>query len=488
MTVPNNSIVQMPAAAFSWADLFAPATSASVGYTPARTNHGGAVLGLGLQDPINVHFPSYEVRVVGNILPPLVLGGAPRYVVGMILPVSQQGLNGGAGLINFIDYDGTQPSMGNMPGRFRVGGIPNDPTTGAICEINDPVARWGVAHSPDPRFTSDTGNLTITAALGYPVGIPRLGFPTTLINGVNVPDDPLRPLANRPLNMPVSDPFLVLGAFLRTFTMNVTGPALNCDATKQVPLMVGDWVDFSGTLMKIVQAGVNTPANMFMSVHSLTAHLGIQTAPGTDPAYVRVEEFLIGVGPFPLPAGPAAEASNRCVLVAFTTDNNTVNPGVNDSSPGTHINAVVAHSNGQDTEVLFPNGNWNDRANLATGIQIDDPVRGRLRLQLNKNDVNGNVNNNTVAPDNYYREYILRLGTGASRAVPNVANGLTAGQYRLPMFDYIFPEGAVFGEPIPAFNFDQFGFLTTAGHSGRLDGATGPVIGRLDPFPVSTGP
>ena len=34
MIVPNNSIVQMPAADFTWADLFNPAKSASVGYTP----------------------------------------------------------------------------------------------------------------------------------------------------------------------------------------------------------------------------------------------------------------------------------------------------------------------------------------------------------------------------------------------------------------------------------------------------------------------
>ena len=39
MIVPNNSIVQMPAASFTWADLFNPAISASVGYNPPRPNH-----------------------------------------------------------------------------------------------------------------------------------------------------------------------------------------------------------------------------------------------------------------------------------------------------------------------------------------------------------------------------------------------------------------------------------------------------------------
>ena len=34
MIVPNNSIIQMPATSMTWADLFNPAKSASVGYTP----------------------------------------------------------------------------------------------------------------------------------------------------------------------------------------------------------------------------------------------------------------------------------------------------------------------------------------------------------------------------------------------------------------------------------------------------------------------
>ena len=43
------------------------------------------------------------------------------YIVGLIVPVTQQGLNSGAGIINYIDY---------TAGRFRVGGILGDPTSG----------------------------------------------------------------------------------------------------------------------------------------------------------------------------------------------------------------------------------------------------------------------------------------------------------------------------------------------------------------------
>ena len=60
--------------------------------------------------------------------------------------------------------------------------------------------------------------------------------------------------------------------------------------------MVGDWVDFAGTVFKINPLGPNTAANTFVSIYSLTAHMSVKTAPGTTPAYVRVEEMLFGVG------------------------------------------------------------------------------------------------------------------------------------------------------------------------------------------------
>ena len=50
MIVPNNSIIQMPATSMTWADLFDPAISASVGYTPPRPNHRPGVTGLALAD------------------------------------------------------------------------------------------------------------------------------------------------------------------------------------------------------------------------------------------------------------------------------------------------------------------------------------------------------------------------------------------------------------------------------------------------------
>ena len=168
--------------------------------------------------------------------------GAQKYIVGLIVPIEQQVLNGTGGLINYIDY---------ATGRFRVGGIPGNPTSGTLCEINDPVGRWARRTARTPASPRDYHKPTITTSTGYPVGIPNVAPPLS---------DPDRPLTNRPLNPAVTvdpnqphDPFLVTGAYLRTFTMPVSGGAgtTTPDPYKQVPLMMGDWVDFAGTVFKI---------------------------------------------------------------------------------------------------------------------------------------------------------------------------------------------------------------------------------------------
>lgn len=48
--IPDNLVVQMPAAAFSWAQMFNPAVSHSFNYAPARPNHRFGQTGLALAD------------------------------------------------------------------------------------------------------------------------------------------------------------------------------------------------------------------------------------------------------------------------------------------------------------------------------------------------------------------------------------------------------------------------------------------------------
>jgi len=459
--VPNNTIVQMPAAAFSWQQLFRPAISRSIGYTPVRLNHLTNQLGLTLADGnAFTHFPSFEATVTGNIVPHPTTG-APQYIAGLIAPIAQMGLMGGFGIINYIDYDGTV-LPGNIPGRFRVGGVIGDPTTGALCEINDPVGRWGAVHSPDPRFTTDTGNPTVVANNGYPVGIPRVA-PTGLPGDVG---DAERPYTNRPPNNPLStdpnqpfDPFLATGAPLKTFNMPAPGgPAGTPDPTKQLPLMVGDTIDYAGALMKINQAGPNTAANTFFSLHALAAELGVFTQPGVQPCYVAVEAFLMptaevrngppAFGGNPLTSIPL-ENSTRAVVVGFTTD----------PSQFVDVYAIdVDPASGAETE------------RLLTTV-LPEPigagrVRGRFRFTPSR----------TVGIFPATREYICKSQTGQ---LGPVANGLTSGQYRLPCFDFLFGERLTFGNPTTPVNFDQMPFLAQG--CGPITG--GPVFGRLDPWP-----
>ena len=499
MIVPNNSIIQMPATSMTWADLFDPAKSQSVGYTPPRPNHRPGVTGLALADnqlagtraaaaSPPMPYPSYEVSVNGNVLPD------GRYVVGLIVPVEQQVLNGTGGLINYIDY---------ATGRFRVGGIRGNPTTGTLCEINDPVGRFGLPHSPDPRFTCDYTNPTITTSTGYPVGIPNVAPPLS---------DPDRPLTNRPLNNPGSvdpnqpfSPFLQTGAPLRTFTMPASaGPGTTTpDPYKQVPLMVGDWVDFAGTVFKINPLGPNTAANTFVSIYSLTAHMSVKTTPGTVPAYVRVEEMLFGVGDGAggptvnagVPATPITqETGTHVAMVSFLTDSNPALVPPNPALPtGRILGIYVDPVTGGETEFQFPNGNGGG-ATPNPDFAIDDSVRGRLLWRTAKNPkpavagLLGNAVNAAPPPvplRNFYREYILKISTGQLQLPPqaNGLPGLIAGQYRFPIFEYIFGEGVVFGQPVPPNNYNNFGFLAVG--SGPLNGpGTGaPLIGRLDPWP-----
>lgn len=469
ITVPDNTLVQFPASTWTWPQLFDYAAWSPV-YDPAivpaplqKPAPPAGTTGLALRDPLVNNFPSYEVRVVGNIVTNPT-NGFQDYIAGLIVPVTQQGLSAQSGYINFIDYS---------TGRFRIGGIMGDANTGLLCEINDPVGRFGLIHSPDRRFTADTSNPTITASTGYPVCIPRVSL---------AGNDPLCPKANRPLNGNPAfprDPFLAANAPLKRFTMPAApgGPnTVTPDPYQMVPLMVGDWVDISGTMFKIDPTGPRLSTNEYISVHTLTAHLGIKTAPGTVPAYVRVEEFLFGVGdgqggptvsagnpPTPI----AQETSTRVQMVAFTTDSDA--GGLN--LPTAALFGIHVLADGTEVEQPFPNG---------AAIAINDPVRGRLRFQVSKNGTETpGVLLNAVGPGNFYREYVLKLSTGQTP----LPNGLIAGQYRLPIFEYIFGEGTNFGEPWPPFNFNDFGFLAVGNGVLGGVGSGGPVIGRLVPFP-----
>jgi K319-like protein len=453
LIIPCNTILQMPATSLTWAQLFDPAISTPVGTVlgtvPAL---GPDQTRLALSDA-PAPFPSFEVRAQGNVLVDPATGNS-RYVVGLIVPITQQGLNIGSGFITYIDY---------ATGSFRVAGTPNDPgcvvgqpgggpsCSGALVQFNDPVGRYGLVHSPDPRFTVDTGNPTIVAASGFPICIPRVAPPA---NDALCPRFGGSPnTGNRPLNgdprFPV-DLFRALGTPLKIFDMPAPGGGVFPDARQQVPLVVGDWVDYSGTLFKIDPNGSSIPSNTYISAHTVTANLGIFTQPGILPNYVYVESILIGTGGT-APAPLTFEATTRLTVVGFTTD----------PTRFIDINAIdVNPCTGEETTRL-----------LATVDPSTQAVRGRFVYRV----LGGFFEPAT-------REYVMVNEAGT---MPNVANGLTAGQFRLPNFDFIGPEFPRLGDPVLSMNFEDMPFLAQG--SGPLFG-TGPLVGQLDPWPGTPAP
>lgn len=486
MIVPRNSVVQFPANTLGWGDLFSSLVSNPVYDTtgvptePTLTIPAGTT-GLALVDNPNQSLGTspylpFNAIVLGNIdLKNSTGHGAGAYIVGLILPIGQDLGNGGAGFITCIDY---------AKGRFEVGGTLSTtppfacgPTaTGTVVEINDPLGRYGWAHSPDPRWSVDPDNPTIASGNGYPMCLPRVAPPTI---------DPDCPIFNRPLNL-AGDPFLPLGAPLTVVNM----PASNAPGTttpdpwRQAPLMVGDYVAYAGVLYKnvpnaAINPGVPWNQQTYISANTvspdkveiITRPCPSGTAPpctGTvGPAYMQLARMVIGTGGTSLTVLPNAtlgiaggtiplpEPRNNIVITGFVTD----------SSQLVDIFAVdIDPNSGNETHRLlgtvlpepgFPGGRGN---------------KGRFRFDVGK----GSFGNRT-------RVYMAQSRHGTvqvpnqTRAIHPPQGGLLSGQYHAPMFTFQFADAPP-GFPIIPQNFNNMPFLTQ-GEGGN------PSKGPLTPFP-----
>ena len=509
--VPDNSVIQMPAHALTWAQLFDPAQSAPVfdsalpAQAPPPVNHpatnsiGQRMTGLALADtPRSVtsggfpgFFPSCEVTVAGNIDASGASGNPPgSYIAALILPIAQEIANGSAGFITAIDY---------AKGRFEVNGKLNTLGTGTVVEINDPVGRYGLAHSPDPRFTADTDNPTITSGNGYPMGVPTIAPPAL---------DPDRPLYNRPLNPADGvtapfphDPLLQPGAALLSFAMpaaaapnrqGVTTP----DPWKQAPLMVGDYVAYSGNLYKIDPTAPvvpfdptapigpnNRPMNQQFYVSATTVEaekVEIITAPGAaadgqGPAYMTLFRSRIGTGgaSITVPANPALGIDGGALPIPEPRRDISVRGWVTDASQLVDIFAVdVDPTAGTENERLL--GSVLPEAGFVAGRGN----RGRFRFEVGK----GNFLPVT-------REILARSRHGQVQ-LPNQSGlnhqplpGLSTGQYQAPTFEFLVADAPP-GFPVSPANFLEFPFLLK-GEGTQSIGGTNIRIGPLAPFPPS---
>jgi hypothetical protein len=448
VVVPKETIVILPANALTWQELF----------TQAPAPYAGGATGMALAD-VPAPLSTYEVHVVGN----RVLGGpagADLYIAGLV-NISQQGLNSGAGFINSIDYS---------VGELRVGGVLNDPTTGARVRLNDPAVpggttgRYGRANTPDPRFMVDQENPTIQSATGFPMCLPRVA--PGAAGGAET--DPLCPQGNRPAGATIiqtNDPGALPGVFP--------------DATKQVPFEVGDYVTFAGTL---VSDNTTAPTagpwpgtgSTYVSAHTITDNVAVYTWPGTNPAYVAIEVSLIGTGG--LTVIGAGEAAVRTRFEGMTTD-----PSRNVHLYGIDINPLTGATTDRD---------WG-----TIGVDPGAPtgaVKGRWRFRppctvtvATQKACTPPPNNTFLPPTREVRAVIEGAWTPpvAPATSPTAANGLTWGQYHAPIAEYIFPEN-IPGTPIPPNNFNTIGFLAQGGYVS----SAGTLVGQLNPWPDSTIP
>jgi len=427
--VPRNTIVLMPASFLTWAELF---TLAPAPYGPDQT-------GMALID-----FPApattFEVQVRGNRV-------GDRYVAGLV-SLSQQSLNAGEGFINSIDY---------TTGELRVGGTIGDPTTGARVRLNDPAGRFGRVSSADVRFSIDAESPTVRSETGYPMCVPRFDPAAG--------EDPECPQANRPV-----DP--ATGKFRTIFTMPPPGPGVVPDAHRQAPFEVGDFVHYAGTLMVDgPQPGVGpltALTSTYVSAWSMIANVGIFTSPGADPAYIAIDDALLGVGGADL-EGFILEATTRTRFEGFSTD-------------PTRIVDLFA------IDVDPCTGAASDRDWGSVGVDPGPPdgaVKGRWRFRP-PSKVLAMPSAGTFLPAP--RELRARI-RGASPQ--QAANGILAGQYRSPIAEYIFPERAGVGNPPVPLAFSTLPFLATGSGpwpGGGVDPIPGGVVGQLAPWPGEPAP
>ncbi|MBZ5537784.1 MAG: hypothetical protein LAO31_17655 [Acidobacteriia bacterium] len=476
ITVPKNTLLQMPAFALTWQELFKLAPSSTVPASlgcastglPCSTGPygmgsgllGADQTGLALSD-IPTPLASYEVTVIGNRVSD---GANDRYLAAFIF-ISQQALKVGQGFINYIDY---------AKGELWVSSSPlgsTSPQIKARVRINTPSGRFGSAQSHDQRFTSDEDNPTIHAQTGYPMCIPRTD-PTVSI-------DPLCPQKNRPM-----DP--ITGGFQTIFTIPAPivdpGTGLNIqipDSTQQAPFEINDYIDYSGTLVKdadplCVPSALNNNC-LYISAHTINANLGIFTAPGSMPAYLNIEEMLLGIGGIPNPLFPQ-EAVEKLRVTAFSTDPTQL----------VDIYAIDVDSCGHQSDRYYgtadpfgpPVGGLKGRARLRTTIGNFLPATREMRV-VSRTLTGGQVSGSALDT----------LLTTAKR----YANGLIAGQYHAPNFTFIFPESLIIGSPPVPMPFQEFPFLVNGSgpYFGAGSNASATALGnlsQLNPWPGLVSP
>ncbi|GKS66221.1 hypothetical protein YTPLAS72_35250 [Nitrospira sp.] len=449
VTIPKNLVIQFPAAYFTAQQVFENAQGVSKKYSES---------GLALNDK----FPplaAFEVTIDGNAI-------EGEYRAGLV-SISQQSLNTSTGYIHQIDVTTGMMCVGGSPTATACGtgdtrirlndpaldasdsfagdgryGKPN-PLPPAVGPTDNPDSRY-----PDPRFTVDQGNPTVHALTGYPMCVPRAAV------------DSECPASNRPPENTFvmgTDPLMPPVRF-----GNDTIPACPiCDPTKQAPVKVGDHITFAGTLAR-------DSDGTYVSVHTLVVDIGIYTQPGTKPAYVTLEESLLGTRGPTATCAAAAECQDRLKVEGFTTDpSRRVSVYAVDVVRNGMPKVRLLHST-EKVQAVFGRFRYVPPLTAAALFDINGNLKGATRELMVHIDDPNTLADGTEIPD-----------------VPKAAHGLVPGIYVAPVGEYIFPEPTgVQGGQQPALNFQCLAFLINgwALPPGLTD------IRQLDPWPGVASP
>jgi hypothetical protein len=458
--IPKNLKIVMPGTYLTANDLFR-------GRRGSKATPAGKTSCIALDDrkepscKDQPEFP-YTAEIVGNIV-------GKDYIAGLV-NIGQIPLQTSSGFIKKICYKPFAPTSGCVrEGEFLVGPAEDNPAIAAHVRLNDPKVndqggRFGAASLPeqDDRFKADQDNPTVHAATGYPVCIPRVDPGTA--------NDPLCPKGNRKGNR------FTIGKAQATNANNIpvvgAEPCKECDPHAMVPLIVGDYIVYTGTLQKDTQG-------TYISASALEADIGVYTSPKTDPAYVAIEEAILGAGGSAFPGidqetGPGKVVPGQSIVTRFRIVGFTTDPSRNVDVFALDVDKAPRLLSSISPEPNAPMG----RFRVTIDQQVFMPPPREIRAQISGIwDVND--------PDK-------RISAEPEKS----ANGLTFGRYDAPVGEYIFPEGRVFGgklpEPglIPA-NFEDLCFLSVG--SGKLDtldrdpevDASLPIVGKLMPWPDS---
>ncbi len=445
-----------------------------------------------------------------------------RRIAGLVY-VSQQAANISTGTITAIDY-----TTGNL--KVDTG----DAAKPAIVQINDPNGRFGRVQSPDARLSVDDANPTIHAGTGYPMCVPRTD-PT-------VADDPLCPQHNRPNLVPVTvngasvpavlggcrnfsvagivppkggelTPPLGTQSYCSQFVMKSTAArgGGDPDPAQQAPFEVGDSITFSGTLVPApLVSGVLDPAtSTYISAHTVEANVGIYTQTGTQPSYLAIGEFGVGTAdPSAISInGFATETQDRIFLEAETTDvKQAVDIYMMDIDPltGAIRNrwttpfAMTGEQNGPaqpgSITAALPAGvpigggittqntgaqpqRARIRAAKAPALLLSQPTR-TMRVAVRSKCVPQAPVNDAVTG----KPVLTTLDTCLNDTATKVANGLVAGEYTAPVFEYIFPENVKPGDLLVPYDLWHLPGIVN-GEGATTASAVSPGVGPLEPKP-----